>query len=257
MATTGLDQLWTLRPTIVTPGCVAFNTEAMAHVGSPLRGRAVEIKARLGQDVKKGDELCIIESPELGEAQAELLQKRVARESTGPAADLAKASWDRARNLYEQTRGTSLTEVQRREAEYKAAVAAQRAVDAAAMADAASVLMGRHDFDSFRSVNCQSKTSIKTIDLLDVTRAGEKGGEEEIAIDIASRSFLHNQVRIIAGTLAMVGRGQWSRKDVEEALAARDRSRAGPTAPPTGLCLMEVSYGSAGAGDTEEAADDQ
>ncbi len=127
-------QLWALRPTIVTPARVAFNAEAMAHVGSPLRGRVVEIKVRLGQEVKKGDELCIIESPELGEAQADLLQKRVAKDSAGPVVDLAKASWDRAKGLYEQTQGTTLTEVQRREAEYKAAVAAQRSADAAVTA---------------------------------------------------------------------------------------------------------------------------
>jgi membrane fusion protein, heavy metal efflux system len=105
----------------------------MAHVDSPLRGRIVDIKIRTGQDVKKGDELCVVESPELGEAQGDLLQKRVAKESAGPVVDLAKASWDRARGLYEQTQGTSLTEVQRREAEYKVAVAAQRAADAAVM----------------------------------------------------------------------------------------------------------------------------
>lgn len=127
-------QMWALRPTIVTPARVGFNAEAMAHVGSPLRGRVVEIKVRLGQNVKKGDELCIIESPELGEAQADLLQKRVAKDSAGPVVDLAKASWDRAKGLYDQTQGTSLTEVQRREAEYKGAVAAQRAADAAVTA---------------------------------------------------------------------------------------------------------------------------
>ena len=127
-------QMWALRPTIVTPARVGFNAEAMAHVGSPLRGRVVEIKVRLGQDVKKGEELCIIESPELGEAQADLLQKRVAKDSAGPVVDLAKASWDRAKGLYDQTQGTSLTEVQRREAEYKGAVAAQRAADAAVTA---------------------------------------------------------------------------------------------------------------------------
>lgn len=127
-------QMWALRPTIVTPARVGFNTEAMAHVGSPLRGRVVEIKVRLGQHVRKGDELCIIESPELGEAQADLLQKRVAKDSAGPVVDLAKASWDRAKGLYDQTQGTSLTEVQRREAEYKGAVAAQRAADAAVTA---------------------------------------------------------------------------------------------------------------------------
>ena len=127
------------------------------------------------------------------------------------------------------------------------------------MAEAAAVLVGRHDFNSFRSVACQSKTSIKTLDLLTVQRNGE-----EIDIDVGSRSFLHNQVRILVGTLQMVGRGQWSKRAVEEALAARDRTRAGPTAPPTGLCLMEVRYGESAAGglgsdhaDAEETVDDE
>lgn len=123
-----------LRPTLIAPARVDFNAEATAHIGSPLRGRVVEIKVRLGQGVKKGDELCIIESPELGEAQTELMQKRVVRESAGPAVDLARSAWDRVKGLYEQSQGTSLTEVQRREAEYKAAVAAQRGADAAVTA---------------------------------------------------------------------------------------------------------------------------
>jgi tRNA pseudouridine38-40 synthase len=121
------------------------------------------------------------------------------------------------------------------------------------------VLVGRHDFNSFRSVACQSKTSIKTLDLLSVQRGGE-----EIDIEVGSRSFLHNQVRILVGTLQLVGRGQWSKRDVEEALAACDRTRAGPTAPPVGLCLMEVRYGDAAIGglgsddaDAEETVDDE
>jgi len=128
------------------------------------------------------------------------------------------------------------------------------ALDVAAMADAASVLVGHHDFNSFRSTACQSPTAVKTLDLLEVTRTGE-----EIHVDVGSRSFLHNQVRIMVGTLHLVGRGQWSRRDVEEALAARDRTRAGPTAPPQGLCLMEVRYdlGADRKGDAEEAIDDQ
>ena len=72
-------------------------------------------------------------------------------------------------------------------------------------------------------------------------RASRRCGEE-IRIEVGARSFLHNQVRILVGTLQLVGRGQWSKADVEEALAARDRTRAGPTAPPDGLCLMEVRY---------------
>jgi cobalt-zinc-cadmium efflux system membrane fusion protein len=119
-------QLWVLKPTVVTPARVAFNTEAMAHVGSPLRGRAVEVKVRLGDMVKAGQELVIIESPELGEAQADYLQKKTAVQTAGPAVDLSKIAWERAKGLYEQSQGISLTEVQRREAEYKAAIAASR-----------------------------------------------------------------------------------------------------------------------------------
>ncbi len=132
-------------------------------------------------------------------------------------------------------------------------------LDAAAMGQAAAVLVGKHDFNSFRSVSCQAKSSLKTLDLLAVRREGE-----EVRIEVGARSFLHNQVRILVGTLQLVGRGQWTKADVEEALAARDRTRAGPTAPPQGLCLMEVRYqgppdGGPSGGhrrDAEEAVDD-
>jgi hypothetical protein len=89
---------------------------------------------------------------------------------------------------------------------------------------------------------------------LGVSRSGE-----EIAIEVGARSFLHNQVRILVGTLQLVGRGQWRKSDVEEALAARDRTRAGPTAPPHGLCLVEVRYDRSGRreADAEEAVDDE
>jgi tRNA pseudouridine38-40 synthase len=121
------------------------------------------------------------------------------------------------------------------------------ALDVSAMADAASLLVGHHDFNSFRSTSCQAASPVKTLDQLDVSRDGD-----QIRIDVGSRSFLHNQVRILVGTLQLVGRGQWSRQDVAEALAARDRARAGPTAPPHGLCLTEVRYG-LGAGDAQDA----
>jgi len=98
-----------------------------------------------------------------------------------------------------------------------------------------------------------------TLDRLTVARAGE-----EIRIEAAARSFLHNQVRILAGTLKLVGEGKWSESDVAAALSAKDRTRAGPTAPPEGLCLMEVRYdgaangGSAGnLGDAEDTVDEQ
>jgi tRNA pseudouridine38-40 synthase len=126
-------------------------------------------------------------------------------------------------------------------------------LDATAMEDAAAVLRGHHDFNSFRSAACQAASSVKTLDLLTVERCGA-----EIVIEVGARSFLHNQVRILAGTLQLVGRGRWRRSDVESALAARDRRRAGPTAPPQGLCLMEVRYGSADdADDSDVSGDDQ
>ncbi len=130
----GEAQMWVLKPTIVTPARVGFNTEAMAHVGSPLRGRAVEIKVRLGDQVKKNDPLVVVESPELGQAQADFLLKRTAVQTAVPQADLAKTAWDRAKGLLDQSQGISLTEVQKREAEHKAAVAHVKAAEAAALA---------------------------------------------------------------------------------------------------------------------------
>ena len=127
-------------------------------------------------------------------------------------------------------------------------------LDAEAMAEAATLLVGHHDFNSFRSTSCQAKSPIRTLDQLDVERAGAR-----IQIDVGARSFLHNQVRILVGTLQFVGRGQWTRHDVAEALLARDRTRAGPTAPPQGLCLVEVRY-ELGAGhrdDADVASDDE
>jgi tRNA pseudouridine38-40 synthase len=127
-------------------------------------------------------------------------------------------------------------------------------LDDEAMSEAAAVLVGRHDFNSFRSASCQAPSSLKTLDQLEVVRDGN-----EIRLAVGARSFLHNQVRILVGTLQLVGRGQWTRRDVEAALEARDRTRAGPTAPPQGLCLMEVRYdlASGHADDAEEASDQE
>lgn len=129
-------QLWVLRPTITAPARVGFNTEAMAHVGSPLRGRIAEVNVRVGDLVTAGQELAVIESPELGEAQADYLQRRVAVQTAGPTVDLSKLAWERALGLYEKSQGISLTDVQRREAEYKISVAALRAAESARTAAA-------------------------------------------------------------------------------------------------------------------------
>lgn len=110
-------------------------------------------------------------------------------------------------------------------------------LDPAAMAEAAALLVGHHDFTSFRSTMCQADSPVKTLDRLDVRTDGA-----EIRIEAQARSFLHNQVRIFAGTLKRVGEGAWTPSDVAAALAARNRARGGPTAPAHGLCLMAVGY---------------
>lgn len=110
-------------------------------------------------------------------------------------------------------------------------------LDAAAMADAAQVLLGRHDFSSFRAADCQAESAVKTLDVLDVVRVGD-----EIRISTTARSFLHSQVRIMVGTLKLVGSHRWTRDDFAQALAACDRTKAGPTAPPDGLYLESVKY---------------
>ena len=110
-------------------------------------------------------------------------------------------------------------------------------LDADAMNDAANVLLGNHDFTSFRATNCQAKTAVKTLDELTVERKAE-----EIHIKVRARSFLHHQVRNMAGSLKMVGEGRWSKSDLQDVLQARDRARGGQTAPAEGLYLVRVGY---------------
>ena len=110
-------------------------------------------------------------------------------------------------------------------------------LDVEAMNDAAQELIGEHDFTSFRATLCQAKSPVKSIEKLTVRRDGE-----EILIEVSARSFLHHQVRNIAGTLSLVGKGKWTRKDVADALAARERAAGGPTAPADGLYLVRVDY---------------
>jgi tRNA pseudouridine38-40 synthase len=112
-----------------------------------------------------------------------------------------------------------------------------RPLDDVAMHAAAQRLVGRHDFTTFRHVDCQAKSPVKTLDQLDVTREGE-----EVRIVASARSFLHTQVRSMVGALAFVGEGRWSADDLSAALAARDRSACAPVAPPGGLYLVRVDY---------------
>jgi tRNA pseudouridine38-40 synthase len=110
-------------------------------------------------------------------------------------------------------------------------------LDVEAMGEGARHLIGRHDFTTFRSAQCQSDSPVKTLDRLDVTKVGE-----EIHVTAAARSFLHHQVRSMVGCLALVGRGQWSPDDMRKALEARDRAALGFNAPPHGLYFVEAIY---------------
>ncbi|CAG1009635.1 MAG: tRNA pseudouridine(38-40) synthase TruA [Rhizobiaceae bacterium] len=110
-------------------------------------------------------------------------------------------------------------------------------LDAAAMQRAAQELVGRHDFTTFRSAHCQAKSPVRTLDRLEVTRAGDT-----IEVRASARSFLHNQVRSMVGTLKRVGEGAWTAADVAAALAARDRAACAGLAPPQGLYLVKVDY---------------
>jgi len=113
-----------------------------------------------------------------------------------------------------------------------------RRLDCDAMHAAARVLVGRHDFTSFRAKECQADSAVKTLDVLEVRCA-----VDELHVTAEARSFLHHQVRNMVGTLVWVGQGRWTAADVETALAARDRAAAGPTAPAMGLYLTRVDYG--------------
>jgi len=111
------------------------------------------------------------------------------------------------------------------------------ALDAGGMHAAAQLILGKHDFTTFRAAECQAKSPEKTLDRLDVSREGET-----IVVRAGARSFLHSQVRSMVGSLKLVGEGKWSPRDFRAALDARDRSRCGPLAPPEGLYLVRVDY---------------
>jgi tRNA pseudouridine38-40 synthase len=110
-------------------------------------------------------------------------------------------------------------------------------LDAETMHNAAQVLVGNHDFTTFRAAECQAQSPVKTLDQLDVSRRGD-----EIHIQASARSFLHHQIRSFTGSLKLVGEGKWTKADLKKALDAKDRAACGPVSPPDGLYLTRVDY---------------
>lgn len=112
-----------------------------------------------------------------------------------------------------------------------------RPLNPEAMHEAAQILVGRHDFTTFRSVQCQANSPVRTLDRLDIARTGDL-----IEVRASAQSFLHNQIRSFVGSLKLAGEGKWSPADMRTALEARDRTACGPVAPPDGLYLLAVDY---------------
>lgn len=113
----------------------------------------------------------------------------------------------------------------------------QKPVALTPMQEAARLLLGQHDFSTFRAQNCQANSPLKTLDRMDIAADGEL-----ITFHTRARSFLYHQVRNMVGTLALLGTGQWTLDEFKTAFAARDRTKGGPTAPPHGLTFWEVEY---------------
>jgi tRNA pseudouridine38-40 synthase len=125
-------------------------------------------------------------------------------------------------------------------------------LDWKAMHDAAQALIGRHDFTTFRAAACQAKSPLRTLDRLAIS-----GEDDRISVRASARSFLHHQVRSMVGSLKLVGEGKWTLNDLKRALEARDRAACGPVAPPAGLYLVGVDYGTPPTAPSDEAGDDE
>lgn len=118
----------------------------------------------------------------------------------------------------------------------------RRPLDTDAMHEAAQLLLGKHDFTTFRDSECQANTPIRTLDRLDVQAFSTVEGATEILIEVEAKSFLHHMVRNLVGTLTLVGEGKWTPDDITAALNAKDRQAGGPTAPADGLYMVRIDY---------------
>lgn len=119
----------------------------------------------------------------------------------------------------------------------------KRTLDVHAMHEAAQILIGHHDFTTFRDSQCQANSPMRTLDRLDVSlRPYDNCEGQEIIIETEGKSFLHHQVRNMVGSLVLVGEGKWHKNDLKKALEAKDRAAGGPTAPSDGLYLVRIDY---------------
>jgi tRNA pseudouridine38-40 synthase len=172
---------------------------------------------------------------------AHLRPKLVAVIEVEPVADTFDARFSAVRRHY-------LYRIVNRRApltlDYGHAWLVKRPLDAGAMHEAAQILVGRHDFSTFRAAECQATSPIRTLDRLDVSKNGDA-----IEIRASARSFLHHQVRSIVGSLELVGAGKWQPADLRAALESRDRARCGMVAPADGLYFVAVDYEEEGAPD--------
>ena len=109
------------------------------------------------------------------------------------------------------------------------------------MREAAELLIGKHDFSTFRAAECQANSPVKTLDTIRIHKQEYPGGEE-ILVNVRAKSFLYHQVRNFVGSLKLVGEGRWTVPDFDRAFKAIDRTKGGPTAPACGLYFVEVVY---------------
>jgi cobalt-zinc-cadmium efflux system membrane fusion protein len=209
-----------LAASFIAPARVTYDAEAMAHVGSLVKGRAVEVKARLGDVVKKGDELVTVESPELGEAQSDYLQKATGLSVAIAAVEPAQQSLERANKLYEKSQGVALAEVQKREAEFKAAQGAVQTAQASL--DAAKnklLLMGfeQKSLDAFdKSKRIDPRYAVRasisgTVIQREVTLGELVSPEKEALLVIVDLSTLWVVADVPEAKLAEVGIGSSAR----------------------------------------------
>lgn len=207
----------------------AGRTDAGVHA----RGQVAHFDLDYGDRPLSGFDLAKALNAHLGEA-------RVSVVTAEPAHDEFHARFDATNKLYTYR---IINRSARPSIDAGHAWHFKRPLNVDAMREAAKHLIGYHDFTTFRDSECQAKSPMRTLDRLDVDSFDYDGqGGVEIRLQAEAKSFLHHQVRNMAGTLTLVGEGKWQPADIKSALDARDRTKGGPCAPPDGLYLVRIDY---------------